>query len=110
MDFRRVARGYGLREKIAAFRDGFDKLFAAEFFPQPRNISHQGFFVDKNILPNRFEQFVFGNDISGVFNQREQNFKFLRCQRNRFAVAQKAVIYCIQPKSGEIVKAFVHSV
>lgn len=107
-DFRLVAgRDIG-GETIAAFRDGFDQCAVAELLPQPRNIARQRFVGDRDILPNLLEKLVFSHDITGVFDEREQQFKLLERQRNYFAIAQKTLIMCIKTKSAEVVKPFIH--
>ena len=62
-----------------------------------------GVFLDENARPDLLQEFFFGDDVSGLFDQYDQSFQVLRRQGNRLPVTRKDLFLNIELISAALV-------
>jgi hypothetical protein len=96
------------REPIPDAWHGLDVLLAggalAERLPQHRHVVIEIVFLDGRLGPDRVEQFLLGDQPSGVLHQHEQRVEYLQTERNDLTAARQAALASIEMKRPELVR------
>jgi hypothetical protein len=78
----------------------------AQCLSQQEDVPAQVGLFDKRIGPDRFQEFVFRDDLPPVANEDKKNLECLRRERDSFALAEQKLLLRVDLKRSELVKLF----
>jgi hypothetical protein len=105
---RPVDRGH---KPVTTPRHCLDKLHTTgtltQCLAQQRNVLSQISFFNKCVWPDALHQVVFGDDLSAVFNERQQYVEYFRREGNDVAFPQQDTFRDIQAEATKIITKIV---